>query len=43
MPMNRIYTGREAAQFLIDKLDLDEYFDPRIQSMQLDKQLDKGE
>lgn len=37
MPMNRINTGGEASKFLIEKLSLDEYFDPRIQSTQLDK------
>jgi predicted Rossmann-fold nucleotide-binding protein len=37
MPMNRIYTGREASQYLIEKLALDDYFDPRIQSTQIDQ------
>ncbi len=30
MPMNRIYTGQEAAQFLVEKLGLEDYFDPRM-------------
>jgi predicted Rossmann-fold nucleotide-binding protein len=32
MPMNRIYTGQEASQYLIEKLALYDYYDPRIQS-----------
>jgi hypothetical protein len=28
MPMNRIYTGQEAAEFLMEKLSLADYYDP---------------